>query len=261
MIHDGLPQRTPRIRAQLNRVVLVVALFIVLPSIALGERLRRGLGRRIALHAIRGISRLLGVRWDVSVDADAAAVDQAVLVPNHRSPLDIPAVLLARPQARFLAAAELFRIPLLAGAMRALDTVPVDRKDPAQSHAQVDSASLAVSQDVTVFAEGGIVEGPLGPLRSGAFRIAIASHLPVLPVAIIGTGDVVGPRRRLLVRPGAVRVHVGAPISTEGLSLDQRSELREKVSGALSTLLAEGSTGTGCTQSVVSTSRGGRGGT
>lgn len=210
---------------------------VVLPAIALAERVRRGLGRRVALRAIRIISAVLGVRWEIDVDPAAAAEPHAVLVPNHRSPLDIPALLLARPQARFVAAAELFRIPLLAGAMRALDTTPVDRRDARQSHAKVDAASQAAPQDLVVFAEGGIFEGPLAPLRSGAFRIAISAGLPVLPVAITGSGDVLGPHRRLLVRPGTIGVRVGAPNAVDGLGLEDRDQLRGDVRDALEALL------------------------
>mgnify|MGYP001107690055 CR=1 FL=1 len=77
------------------------------------------------LRAIRVISRLCGIRYVVDGATRLDAATTYVLVPNHSSPLDIPAVLMARPSARFVAAAELFRVPLLGGTMRALGSVAV----------------------------------------------------------------------------------------------------------------------------------------
>lgn len=226
-------------RAQLNRVVLIVALLVVLPAIAIAERGRRGAGRRVGVGAIRAVARVIGVRFDVSASPASEGSGPFVLVPNHRSPLDIPAILLARPGVRFLAAAELFRIPLLASAMRALGCVPIDRRDPAQAHAEIDKLAADGSTDLVVFAEGGIRRGPVGRLKSGAFRVAIASGRAVVPVAIRGTGQLLGTGRRLRVRPGTVMVEMGDPIPTNGLRLEDRDALRDRTRAALESALGD----------------------
>ena len=220
-------------RAQLNRVVLIVALLFVLPAIAIAERGRRGAGRRVGVGAIRAVAKVIGVRFDVASSPAAEGKGPFVLVPNHRSPLDIPAILLARPSVRFLAAAELFKIPLLASAMRALGCVPIDRRDPTQAHAQIDKLAADGSSDLVVFAEGGIRRGPVGRLKSGAFRVAIASGRAVVPVAIRGTGELLGRGRRLRVRSGTVTVRLGDPIPTAGLELEDRYALRDRTCAAL----------------------------
>ena len=220
-------------RAQVNRVIVVVGLLVLLPTICLVERVQRGTGRRVARWGASVGAALCGVRFEVRGNRSEGS-GMSIVVPNHSSPMDIPVLLWARPDVQFMAAADLFRIPLLASAMRALGTVPIDRRD--HDHAQrqlgdlVEMRRRGTSGDVAVFAEGGIA--PLGtrlPFKSGAFTLAIRTGSPVVPVAINGSGTVLRPRGRLLVRPGVVTVEFLDPVPTTGLSLDDRHALRDHV--------------------------------
>lgn len=222
-------------RRLINAAVVAVTLVVVLPAIAAAERIRRGAGRRVALRAMRAAARLRGVRFVIE---GATALDPArryVLVANHSSPIDIPAMLMAFPDVRFVAASELFRVPLLAGAMRALDTVPIDRRSSLAARKQL--AALADSADwscVAVFAEGKIA--PAGrrlPFRTGAFVLAIETGATVLPVAIRGTDVVLPPGAKLAVRPGTIHVTVLDPIPTVGLRADDRELLRDRAEAAV----------------------------
>jgi 1-acyl-sn-glycerol-3-phosphate acyltransferase len=125
--------------------------------------------------------------------------------------MDIPALLWADPDVRFMAAADLFRIPVLAAAMRAVGTVPIDRRTHDRAHdqldAMVDEQHRGAGGDVAVFAEGGIAPaGQRLPFKSGAFSLAIRTASPLVPVAIHGSDRVLPPRGRLLVRSGVVTV-------------------------------------------------------
>jgi 1-acyl-sn-glycerol-3-phosphate acyltransferase len=226
-----------RLRAQLNRLVLVAALTVVLPVVTVTERLRPGTGRRLLVGAIRALGAVMSVRFEVT--GEALDAGPFVFVPNHSSPLDIPAIIAARPGVRFLATAGLFRVPLLSGAMGALGTIPVDRADQRRSHAQIDSiADDRAGGDLVVFAEGGIRRGGLGDFKSGAFRIAIATGMPVVPVAISGSATALPPGGRLRIRPATVTVHLGTPIPTAGLVHDDRHELRDRTRDAVDAGLA-----------------------
>lgn len=217
-------------RRALNTVVVAVGLMATLPAVAIGERLRPGSGRRVAVAAIRAIGWLCGIRFVVTGAAALSHGGPYVFVPNHSSPLDIPAVLLAQPDVRFVAAAELFSIPLLASAMRALNTVPVERRSGRTARRQLSGIHEGGSvSNVAIFAEGGIA--PAGrrlPFRSGAFVVAIESAAAVVPVAIHGVNDVLPHGARLSPRPGTVRVELLAPIPTAGLSLNNRKDLRDR---------------------------------
>ena len=121
------------LRAQYNRIIVVVALLVLLPVVVIGERVRTGSGRHILRRGVSILASMCGIRFEVR---GCSADDRrgAVVVPNHSSILDIPALLWADPDVRFVATAGLFRIPVLAAAMRAIGTISIDRRR--QSRAQ-----------------------------------------------------------------------------------------------------------------------------
>lgn len=159
------------VRPQFNRLLLLAALLLALPGIAVAERLRRGAGRRLAVITIRRLARACGIHIGTPGSDAIGDATSVVLVPNLSSPMDIAAVLVARPDARFVAAAELFRIPLLRSAMRALDTVPIERHDPASSHHRVDELSRPEpGRSLVMFPEGAIAPNDqVGTFKTGAF--------------------------------------------------------------------------------------------
>jgi 1-acyl-sn-glycerol-3-phosphate acyltransferase len=147
--------------------------------------------------------------------------------------MDIAAMLMALPEIRFLAAADLFRIPLLSAAMRALDTVPIERRDPAVARQQltdlIDQREENDSYSLVIFPEGGIApRGERLPFKTGAFALAIQTGMSIVPVLIIHSDDVLPPKGRLAVRSGKVIVKLFAPISSEGLTIEDRGALRDR---------------------------------
>jgi 1-acyl-sn-glycerol-3-phosphate acyltransferase len=234
------------VRVMLNRIVAVLALRLTLilvsaVCVASAER-----GARVARGAVMWIARLCGVRF---VEDGCAAVlgnsGSLVVVANHSSPLDIAALLFAVPEARFLAAAELFRVPLLSAAMRGMKTIPIDRRDRQTARRQLDGLVETVSSlaefKIVIFPEGGIPSlGARFPFKAGAFELAIRTGAPVLPIAIHGSGTVLPPKGRLGVRPGTVRIQALAPISTEGLSLEDLNTVRGEAERAILTELGNG---------------------
>lgn len=240
-----------RLRAQGNRVVVVAALVVLLPAVVVGDRLRRGSGRRILRWGVSITAAVCGVRFAVHgrPSGDRRA---AVVVPNHSSPLDIPALLWADPGVRFVATAGLFRVPVLAAAMRAVGTYPIDRHDHERARVQldaiVDRAGTATQGDIAVFAEGGIAPaGARLPFKTGAFSLAIRSGSPVVPVAIHGSDRLLAPGGRLLVRPGVITVEFLDAVGSDGLTTDDRHVLRDHVEGLVHAALAAGDSGVAST--------------
>lgn len=221
------------VRSQVNRLVVAVTFLVMLPLVAVTERVREGAGRRMALRVVRALARACSLRVDVVGGSELTDEGSYVFVPNHRSHLDIVVMFLARPSVRFVAAKELFRIPLLAGTMRALDTVAIDRKDLRAARRQLASITPDAqhgSIEVVVYAEGGIVPaGEEWPFKTGAIVLALDNDADLVPVAITGAADVAPPGSRLTVRPGAVRVELLPPISTRGRGRADRKALRGEV--------------------------------
>ena len=83
------------VRAQANRLLVVFALLVFLPTIVVAERIHRGWGRRVARWAVSVGAVLCGVRVVVHGNSIPNQSDGSVVVPNHSSPMDIPVLLLA----------------------------------------------------------------------------------------------------------------------------------------------------------------------
>lgn len=156
-----------------------------------------------------------------------------VVVSNHLSTLDIMACFLAvRLPIRYLAKKELFRVPILAQGMRAVGIIEVDRAARSAVHTQVNKQAaelIAKGRSLIIYAEGTRPRnGVMKPFKKGAFTMAIASQLPVLPVSIHGTYEAMPPGTPW-VRGGKVQVVVDPAISTEGLDHSDTGELRDRV--------------------------------
>jgi 1-acyl-sn-glycerol-3-phosphate acyltransferase len=151
-----------------------------------------------------------------------------VYVANHHSWMDILAVLDALPgRVRFVAKAELGRMPLFGRALRVSGHVLIDRHDRGNALAGYEQAANAIRQGVSpiVFAEGRRSRtGRLQPFKKGPFVLAIAAQVPVVPVFIEGSEMILGPGS-FEPKPGRIIVHIGRPIETAGMVYDDRERL------------------------------------
>jgi 1-acyl-sn-glycerol-3-phosphate acyltransferase len=166
-----------------------------------------------------------------------------VVVANHQSTLDIMACFLAVPlPIRYLAKRELFRIPILAQGMRSVGIIEVDRSARSAIHRQVNEQSqqlIAKGRSLIIYPEGTRPrDGALYPFKKGAFTMAIASQLPVLPVSIHGTYEAWEPGT-LWVRGGQVTVVVDEPIPTTGMTQQDANELTKKAYEVIANRVAE----------------------
>jgi 1-acyl-sn-glycerol-3-phosphate acyltransferase len=184
-----LGARTRPLRAvrALGRL-LVVALLVGTTNAFAGLLLRLTAEPERLARAI--YSRLSG--WLVRLLGVAAVVEGrlpeglCVIVANHRSYIDIPLVMSMMPSI-FLSKVEIAAWPLFGTAARLTSTIFVDRDDPtSRRHAFAALGEvLDRGERVVVFPEGTTSTGPgCLPFRTGAFRLAAARGLPIVPVAI-----------------------------------------------------------------------------
>ena len=172
------------------------------------------------------------IRFD---GADASHLDrdrQYVFVSNHLSNFDIPPLFLALPnRIRYLAKAELFGIPFLAGAMRRIGIIKIERGAGPATHAAINDGVAAAAEQgysLMVFAEGTRSrDGKLHSFKKGAFRIAISTGIDIVPVTIQGTWETWRPEARIFF-PGHGRIVIGEPISVEGLTVKDVDALRDR---------------------------------
>lgn len=156
-----------------------------------------------------------------------------VVVANHISTLDIMVCFLAVPlPIRYLAKKELFDVPLLAQGMRAVGIIEVDRAARGAVHATVNRQAKVLiekKRSLIIYAEGTRPRnGVMKRFKKGAFTMAIAAQLPVLPMTIHGTFESMPPGKPW-VYGGSLKAVVDAPIETVGMNHSDTGALRDQV--------------------------------
>lgn len=156
-----------------------------------------------------------------------------VFTPNHISNIDVPVMLATLPvSARYLAKQELFRVPILGPAMRAVLMIETDRDAGPGAHREINeqvSKVVAAGLSLVIHPEGTRSrDAELRPFKKGAFRIAIDNGLPVIPVTISGAERVWRPGG-MMIYGGKVRLVIHQPIATTGMSPADIGELRDRV--------------------------------
>ncbi len=155
-----------------------------------------------------------------------------VLAANHISALDIPLLYVHLPfQFRIMAKKELFRYPFMGWHLRRSGQIPVDAGSAMASMRSLTRAvqSLKAGMPLVVFPEGGRSRsGQVQPFMSGAFYIAIKAGVEVVPMAIVGTYEVL-PMNCFHIRPGPIELVIGKPIATAGYGLRDMDQLAARV--------------------------------
>ncbi len=189
----------------------------------------------------RGILKVTGVALTVEGRENIPQNGPCVFVGNHRSYYDIPLLLagLDKPHG-ILAKEELEKIPLLNRWMKLLGCVFVQRDDVRASVRALNDATAIVQggKSFVIFPEGTRYkgeEGGAGEFKNGAFRIAVKTGAPVVPVAITGARALFESNGNLC-RPGTVRIRILPPIQTAGMSKAEQKQLPDAVR---QTILAE----------------------
>jgi 1-acyl-sn-glycerol-3-phosphate acyltransferase len=169
--------------------------------------------------------------------------EACVVMANHQSFYDIPVLIRAVPDPMtFVAKAELFKVPVFGRAMETAGIVKVDRNNRSQSVASLHSAvrQLQSGRHIYIAPEGTrSLDGKLGPMKSGGFRMALEAGARIVPVAIDGTRHVL-PSRKLIVQTGHhVVVTICPPIDPKAYGMDRRKDLMEAVRKSLADALGQ----------------------
>ncbi|MEW6350652.1 MAG: lysophospholipid acyltransferase family protein [Thermodesulfobacteriota bacterium] len=161
-----------------------------------------------------------------------------ILVPNHQSNADIIALLESIPVPfHWVVKESLLKIPLFGPSVAASGAISVNRSDSRQAVEQLRKGSnkLRDGWSILIYPEGTrTADGNLQPFKKGAFRMAISTGIPLLPITVNGAFKIL-PKHTLNVRGGHVTITVSAPIQTEGLTEDALPELMEKTRQAILT--------------------------
>ena len=194
--------------------------------------------------AVHQIARLWGrsILWAGGIQTEttghrADTPDKSfIYMSNHQSNFDIPVLYGALPvQFRWLAKAELFKIPVFGQGMRGAGYISIDRSNRQSAFKSLARAAESIRNgtSIMIFPEGTRSrDGNLQDFKKGGFVMAVDAGVPIIPVVISGTHTVMA-KGSLLIRRQRVRVHLGAPIATSDYTRKTKDALMAKVRSAM----------------------------
>ncbi|MEA5445919.1 AMP-binding protein [Gammaproteobacteria bacterium AB-CW1] len=236
LLGRGLPQLMRRGARRVGRglfnlwlwlLVLIFALpLAVIMTLLPGRRLRAAVSRFGA-----GMLGLLSGAGPVVSGRENLPDGPCVVVCNHASYLDGFGLRAALPGSLvFVVKREIVRNPPLWWLLRRAGATPVERFDYRRSLADLEQAMarMASGERLMFFPEGTLTRAPgLQAFRVGAFMAAVRKGVPVVPVSIRGSRDMLR-GFSFFVRPGRVSVTVGKPIHPDGDDWDAALKLRDQ---------------------------------
>ena len=170
--------------------------------------------------------------WQVRVEGRERISDRpSVLVANHQSMADIVACMGLFRQYKFVSKVSLFSLPLVGWMMRLAKYVRLERGSVRSTQQMVDRCRFWLRRGISVlfFPEGTYgTGGELLPFKRGAFLLAIQERVPLIPVLIEGTPNLVIEDGPWFNPRCAIRVSVLPPIEPAQLG-DSEAELAQRV--------------------------------
>ena len=185
------------------------------------------------------------ILWTIGADVQVEGLDRIdtskpqVYVVNHLSALDIPVLYGHLPfQFRILAKKELFLYPFMGWHLRRSGQIPVALENP---KAAVRSLNLAVAalkhkMALVIFPEGGrSPDGQLQAFMGGAFYAAIKAHADIVPMALVGTYEMLK-MNTWHIKNCPLHLVVGEPIHTSGFTIRDVEKVTEQARQAIGDL-------------------------
>ena len=180
----------------------------------------------------RGILFVSRIRVTVNGLANIDPRQSYVYMSNHQSNFDIPVLLAYLPvQFRWLAKAELFKVPIFGRAMRGAGYVKIDRFNQKSAFESINEAAGKMKNGVSVmiFPEGTRSrDGNIRPFKKGGFIMAVDAGVPIVPVVLKGTWTIMD-KSSLKINTGEVSLNIETPIATTGYTRENKDDLIESV--------------------------------
>lgn len=228
-------------------IVFSVFMIILLPGIVLPLLL----GNRFAWIGYKFLtlwswifSMLTFIRYDLSGRENFKKGKSFIYVSNHTSFLDIPGLWMMIPgDFRPIAKKELLNIPVFGFIVKSASVI-VDRSSHESRKKSVEYAKMILAKGISmlIFAEGtqNRTKEILQPFKDGAFRVAIDTQTPILPIVILGAGKLMPPGT-LKLSPGKIKVIALEEIPVAGMTMAEAQILKQKTAEVMSRAIVENS--------------------
>ena len=199
------------------------------------DRGRYAAGRFFRIIAVTAIR--LNPLWRFRVDGQRPPDPRRpyVAVSNHESYADVFLISMFPWEMKWMAKTTIFKIPLMGWMMEYSLDIPVKRgdRDGAVSALADARDRLARRVSIMIFPEGTRSKTrEMLPFKDGAFKLAIETGSPILPIAVAGTRRAMT-KGSFIFRPAVARARVLAPIETAGLGPADVPALRDRTRAAI----------------------------
>lgn len=154
----------------------------------------------------------------------------AVIVSNHASIYDIPILFTALPhQLRIPAKASLGNFPFIGWHLRLAGHLLIERTNPGPGIIKRMKKMVQQNASLVIFPEGSrSPDGLVGQFKGGSFLLAIDNQLPIVPVTIVNSPNVMR-KGELMVQPATVQVILHESIATTGMTRADARALAKRV--------------------------------
>lgn len=228
----GRPTPSDWMRTAMVPTSLMGSFLAGLPIWALTGSRRDALNFSMSVFADTA-SALIGLNLKINGEHHLWSNRPAVFIFNHQSNVDM--VIIARLLRRDISGVgkkEIRDIPLIGRILEFSGVVLIDRKDTAKAieamtplveTMRIEGKSICMSPEGTRS-----ITPKLAPFKKGAFHLAMQAGVPIVPIVIHNSGDVM-PKGDLFYRPATVEVDVLPPVDTSQWSVETIDEHVETV--------------------------------
>jgi 1-acyl-sn-glycerol-3-phosphate acyltransferase len=203
-------------------------IFFLYPLFPRGERTVH----TVAVRWAKLMLRLAGVEVEVR-GADNVLVGRSqIFMANHQSGFDILALYAHVPTFFcWIAKKELFEVPVFGKALTRTGSIAIDRKNYIKAMRSINEAAKKIrdGKSVMTFPEGTRSEdGHILPFKKGVFHLALKAGVPIIPVTIIGSRQIM-PKKSLQLNPGKIVLVFEKPVEVKEYSVEDVDTLADRV--------------------------------
>jgi 1-acyl-sn-glycerol-3-phosphate acyltransferase len=189
-------------------------------------------GRRIGRSWAKLLLYISGVKIEIIGAENIVSGKPHIIMANHQSDFDILICMAGIPlDFIWTAKKELFHVPVFGKAMRASGFIEIDRQDHEKAIKSLAQAAEKLREGISVasFPEGTRSrDGRLLPFKQGMFYLAIQTGIPIVPISIIGSGNIMS-KTSWQVNRGEIIMVIDKPIDVSAYTIETRASLMEKV--------------------------------
>ena len=230
----------------INLVLSISVCSIPIIAVGLFDKEKYYTGKLIKMWA-RWVIWSTGIQYEIDGLDNLNLDKQYIFMSNHESALDIVLGVAAIPSNLvFLAKKELFRVPVFGWAMDAAGMIKIDRQNPEIARKSVSEAVEALmhsSFSTLIYPEGTRSNGEeLLPFKKGGFILAIRTQLPVVPITILGSGNVL-PKGTLAIKKSHIKMIIDNPIPTLEMDINNKDQLLQDCRNIINQNLAHAKAG------------------